>query len=187
MKDTGPGIEAASEAFEPGVHWLVAGVGTPAAGDDEIGLALVRALSRDPERAARCRLLECADAAMVATALLEWRQPVLLVDAADMGLAPGSYRLFPESHASLALKTSSVSTHGLSLADGLELARILGFDLPVHIFGVQPFDVSPRRGMTPELTALFPRLLEALKDACVRLSRLKTPGEMQGRSASELM
>ena len=177
MKETGPGIWAASESFKPGARWLVAGAGTPAAGDDEIGLALVRALSRDADHAARCRLLECADAAMVATALLEWRQPVLLVDAADMGLAPGSYRFFPERHASIALKTSSVSTHGLSLADGLELAKTLGFDLPVYIFGVQPFDVSPRRGMTPGMTALFPRLLEALKDAFVRLSRQEMPGE----------
>lgn len=170
MKETGPEIGTASEGMPPSIDWLIAGAGTPAAGDDEIGLALVRALSQDEARAASCRLLESADAALVAAALLEWQRPVLLVDAADMGLAPGSYRFFPEHHAAIALKTSSISTHGLSLPDGLELARTLGFDLPVHVFGVQPFDVSPRRGLTPELTARFPRLLEALKEACIQLS-----------------
>jgi hydrogenase maturation protease len=186
MKKTGPGSGAAPEAFKSKAEWLIAGAGTPAAGDDEIGLALVRALSQDTAHAARCRLLECADAALVASALLEWERPVLLVDAADMGLAPGSHRFFPEHRAVIALKTSSVSTHGLSLADGLELARTLGFDLPVHIFGVQPFDVSPRRGLTPELTALFPRLLEALRDACVQLCglSLRCSGKIRAKGGS---
>ena len=146
--------------------WLVVGVGTPASGDDEIGLALVRALSRQAEYAGRCMLLECADAAMVASSLLEWQQPAIVVDAADMGIAPGQYRFFPDSNAAVTLKTSSVSTHGLGLAEGLELARTLGYDHGICIFGVQPFDLSPKQGLTPEMSRLFPSLLAALENAC---------------------
>lgn len=154
--------------MEASAAWLIVGVGTPAASDDEIGLALVQALSRETEYAAHCRLLECADTALVAASLLEWRQPVILVDAADMGLNPGEYSFFSDESASIKLKASSVSTHGLGLADGLELARTLGFDRPTHIFGVQPFDLSPKQGLTEEMTALFPSLLKALKTACCR-------------------
>ena len=157
-----------SAASDGGPDWLVVGVGTPAGSDDEIGLALVRTLSRETEYAARCTLLECADAAMVASSLLEWQRPVVLVDAADMGLAPGEYRFFPDSNAAMALKTSSVSTHGLGLAEGLELARTLGCNQPIRIFGIQPFDLSPKQGLTPEMSALFPSLLTALKNACSR-------------------
>ncbi len=160
-------------ALSSSSHRLVVGVGTPASGDDEIGLALVRALSRQPEYAERCVLLECADAAMVASSLLEWRQPALLVDAADMGLAPGEYRFFPDSNAAINLKASSVSTHGLGLAEGLALARTLGFDRAVHIFGVQPFDLSPKPGLTREMTKRFPSLLDALNNACSRLQQLE--------------
>lgn len=113
--------------------------------------------------------LECADAAMVASSLLEWQQPAVLVDAADMSLAPGEYRFFPDSNAVITLKASSVSTHGLGLAEGLELARTLGFDRAVHIFGVQPFDLSPKPGLTQEMTKIFPSLLAALNNACSRL------------------
>lgn len=148
--------------------WLIVGVGTPASGDDEIGLALVRALSRQADFAGRCRLLECADAATVASSLLEWQKPAIVVDAADMGLVPGEYRFFPDSNAAITLKASSVSTHGLGLAEGLELARTLGYGREIRIFGVQPFDLSPKPGLTPEMSRLFPSLLAALKHACSR-------------------
>ena len=52
----------------------------------------------------RCVLLESADAATVASSLLEWRRPVILVDAADMDLAPGEYRFFSDRDASVILK-----------------------------------------------------------------------------------
>jgi hydrogenase maturation protease len=162
------GHEAESAA---GSDWLVVGVGTPASSDDEIGLALVRALSREEEYSEHCRLLECADAATVASSLLEWQRPVILVDAADMGLVTGGYRFFPDSNATMTLKNSSVSTHGLGLAEGLELARTLGFDHPIQIFGVQPFDLSPKQGLSREMLKLFPFLLDSLKNACSQLQK----------------
>jgi hydrogenase maturation protease len=141
----------------------------PTGCDDQIGLALVRSLSSEAGYAGHCVLLECADAAMVASSLLEWQRPVVLVDAADMGFAPGEYRFFPDDKAAMTLKTSSVSTHGLGLAEGLEIARSLGYDHPVHIFGVQPFDVSPKQELSQEMAELFPTLLSALKNACIQL------------------
>jgi hydrogenase maturation protease len=154
-----------------GADWLFVGVGTPASSDDEIGLALVRALSGEADYTARCMLLEYADAATVTSSLLERQKPAILVDAADMGIAPGEHRFFSDSDAAMIVKTSSVSTHGLGLADGLALARSLGYDCPVRIFGVQPFDLSPRQGLTREMSAQFPFLLQALKEAYARLPR----------------
>jgi hydrogenase maturation protease len=96
---------------------------------------------------------------------LGWHHPVIFVDAADMGLDTGEYRFFFDEAASVTLKTDSVSTHGLGLADGLEIARALGFDRPAAIFGIQPFDLSPRPGLTPEMKDRFPSLMTALRDA----------------------
>jgi hydrogenase maturation protease len=141
------------------------GLGTCLSSDDEIGLALVHALSKEIDFPWNSLFLEAADAALVASSLLEWQQPVLLVDAADMGLDPGNCRFFSDKEASMILKTDSVSTHGLGLAEGLELARALGFDAPAAIFGIQPFDLSPKPGLTPEMKDRFPFLLAALRDA----------------------
>jgi hydrogenase maturation protease len=158
-------LSAKSSASSAGSDWLVVGVGTPASGDDETGLALVRALSDIEEYSEHCILLECADAALVASSLLEWQKPVMLVDAADMGLAPGEYRFFADSDAAIAIKASSVSTHGLGLAEGLQLARTLGYDRAVRIFAIQPYDVSPKQGLTRKMTEILPSLLAALKNA----------------------
>jgi hydrogenase maturation protease len=148
--------------------WFVVGLGTRLSSDDEIGLALVQALSQETAFFEHCVILEDADAAAVASAILEWNRPVLIVDAADMGIGPGEYRFFFDTDASIMLKSSSVSTHGLGLAEGLELARALDFDKPAAIFGVQPFDLSPRQGMTSEMIERFPSLLAELKKASER-------------------
>jgi hydrogenase maturation protease len=149
-----------------GSDWKIVGLGTCLGRDDEIGIALVQELARDGAFDKRCVLLESADAATVASLLLEWLRPVILVDAANMNLAPGEYRFFSDRDASVILKTSSVSTHGMGLAEGLELARTLGFDQAACIFGVQPFDLSPGQGLTPEMATRFPSLLDALSEAC---------------------
>jgi hydrogenase maturation protease len=154
---------------EAGSEWQVVGLGAFLSSDDGIGLALVRSLSQDAEFAGRCVLLDDADAATIASSILEWRRPLILVDAADMNLDPGEHRFFADRDASVILKNSSVSTHGLGLAEGLALARTLGFDQPVYIFGIQPFDLSPRQGLTSEMSARFPALLSALKNACFQL------------------
>jgi hydrogenase maturation protease len=151
---------------KPGLDWQIVGIGSYFNSDDEVGLALVRALSEDTDYASRCVLWEGADAATIASSLLEWCWPAVLVDAADMDLSPGEHRFFPDQDAALIIKDSSVSTHGLGLAEGLQLARNLGFKQPVRIFAVQPFDLSPRQGLTPEMAARFPALLSALQRAC---------------------
>ncbi|HSW38290.1 MAG TPA: hydrogenase maturation protease [Acidobacteriota bacterium] len=144
----------------------VVGLGTWLSSDDAVGLAMVSALSREREFHACCTLLENADAAEVASALIEWDCAVILVDAADMRLPPGACRFFLDRDASLIIKTSSVSTHGLGLAEGVELAKSLGFSRPVGIFGIQPFDLTPGHGLTPEMNARFPLLLDALRREC---------------------
>ena len=156
-------------ASEEKAEFQIVGLGTFLSSDDEIGLALVSALARETGFEKRCLLLENADAATVAASLIEWRRSILLVDAADMGIKPGEYRFFADSDASIILKGSSVSTHGLGLAEGLAIARALGFDQSAYIFGIQPFDIAPRQGITPEMSARFPLLLDALRKACMQL------------------
>jgi hydrogenase maturation protease len=144
----------------------VVGLGSRMGRDDGIGLSLVSDLAADDEALGeRCVLLEGADMATLALFLMEQASPVILVDAADMGMAPGAYRLFDEQEARLILRSDSVSTHGFGLAEGLGIARALGFEAPVRIFGAQPFDLSFEPGLTDEMAAQYPELLSALRRA----------------------
>lgn len=140
---------------------LVAAVGSRACGDDAVGLVLAERLRGDA--GVDVALWEDRDALDVAGALLEGAGPVVLVDCADMGLPPGSWRLLGEGVARDHRDT--VSTHGFGLADALRLARALGCERDVRVFGVQPFDVRPGLvGLSDGLAGDLEELQRALRE-----------------------
>jgi hydrogenase maturation protease len=139
------------------------GIGTRLGRDDGIGLVLVERLVEDNVLARDdAVLLESADAAEVASILLELNRPAVIVDAADMGLEPGAYRALGDNDATLKIRSDATSTHGLGLAEGLGIARHLGYDKRVSIFAVQPFDLSFGPGLSEEMDAKVPELVAAL-------------------------
>ena len=148
---------------------LVAGIGSYLSSDDEIGLALVEALTDrshgHPSTGSQIAtaLWSDADALTLADELVNLATPVLLVDCADMRLPEGSWRLFSADRAKLDDPVRALSTHGLGLIDAVRIARELGCEHHVHFFGVQPFDLTPRRGLSKEMQACFTDLLDALE------------------------
>lgn len=143
------------------VRHEVVGIGSRLRADDAIGLHLVRNLKGQP--GVRTHLLEDRDALEVASLLLELTAPVLLVDCADMGLGGGQWRVFGLNEAELRSYARTVSTHGLGLAEALKLALQLGLQLPVRIFGVQPFSLAFKACLSPPMTACLAPLQEALR------------------------
>jgi hydrogenase maturation protease len=74
------------------------------------------------------------------------------VDAADMGLPPGSIRRFtPEQLAPS--HEAPLSLHQMGLSDVLDLARALGHTPDVVIIGVQPASLEPHLGLSVALEA----------------------------------
>lgn len=147
----------------------VIGLGSELAGDDAIGLTLVSRLA-ERLRGASVEFLHWpdADALSIAYDLMSLGRPALLVDCADMGLPPGSHRLFAPDEVKLVVKHSPVSVHGLGIAEALGLASALGFGGPLRFFGVQPFDLSYGTPLSAAMQARFEDLLEALGQATRR-------------------
>jgi hydrogenase maturation protease len=124
---------------------LLIGVGHEGRRDDAAGVRaarLVRALLWP-----RARMVECEGGA---TALLEaWQgEPaVLVVDAMSSGAPAGTVRRLDASRGPLHAGFSRGSTHGLGLAEAVELARSLG-QLPpsLVIYGIEgaDFDLGTR-------------------------------------------
>ncbi len=147
---------------------LIAGIGSYLSSDDEIGLALVEAFADrshgPPSTGSQIVIVlwSDADALTLADELVNLTTPVLLVDCADMRLPGGSWRLFSAEKAKLENPVRALSTHGLGLIDALRIARELGCKQHVHFFGVQPFDLTPRRGLSLRMQACFADLLDAL-------------------------
>lgn len=157
----------------------LAGVGSRASADDAIGLCLVEAVA-DAGLGSdlKCLLWEDADALTLAHELLALEGDVVIVDCADLGLAGGCWRFFPLESARLVVRWDALSTHGLGLAEALTLARALGFARGAWIFGVQPFDLSPSPGLSPQMMHRVPLLLGALRGLLPPLAA--EPGEGPG-------
>lgn len=143
----------------------IAGIGNRWRGDDALGVTLVERLADAPPAGVECRLWEAADALTLAHELLGLATPVLVVDAADLGAPPATWRLLAADEVRLHDPCGSASTHGLRLATGIELAQALGFDRRLWLFAVQPDRCEVGAGLSPALAAALDSLIEALRAA----------------------
>lgn len=129
---------------------VVVGIGQDVAGDDGVGLAVARVLGA---RGAAVR--ESADASIL-LALVEEGRRVVVIDAVVGGGAPGEViRLDVRA---LASGPAPLSSHGIGVAEALELARTLygeGAVARVEIVGVaidRPA-AGARIGLSPAVAA----------------------------------
>src|SRR5690242_13621602 len=102
---------------------VVIGIGNPDRGDDAAGLLAVRSLGDLAGRG--IDLVERSGEATELLDALEGADWAILVDAAA-GIAPGTARRFDATAAALPASMTSASTHGMGLAQAIELARALG-------------------------------------------------------------
>lgn len=97
--------------------------------------------------------------------LLEGRARVILVDAAEMGLAPGEFRRFTADQVTLTGSAQRLSLHRAGVADALALARTLNIALPDIVFyGVQPASIEWRASLSPAVQDAVPRVIDAILD-----------------------
>lgn len=157
---------------------LVIGLGNPLRGDDGVGVIVVRglaahALSPDVE------VVDGGTRGLGIVNLLEGRQRVILVDAADMGRTPGEFLRITLEGAQLLGDEAHLSVHEGGVRDALLLAQALEM-LPeeVVIFGVQPANLEWDSTLSPEVEAALPSLIAALL-AEVAVSNQQTSRDQQ--------
>ena len=132
---------------------LLLGIGNPRHGDDALGPVFARAF-RHPD----WRGLNAATAPENFTSLVRRLHPELLVllDAADMGLPPGTLRrLDPE-----AIQSGDFGTHAGSIG---HLAGYLSDCAgKIVILGIQPASTAPGARLSPPVRAALRALADAL-------------------------
>jgi len=142
---------------------LVIGIGNPHRGDDGVGRLVARRL--DAQGAAGLLVVEHAgDAA----GLLEWLtgpEAVYLVDASKTGKRPGTISRFDVARTELPRVTFGCSTHGLSVADAIELARALG-RLPRRcvIYAIEGRRYDIGHALSPEVDAAAEEVANLIRD-----------------------
>ena len=141
---------------------LVIGLGNSLRGDDGVGVRVAQTLAEQVLPPG----VEVIDGGMQGLGivnLMEGRQRVIVVDAADVGRPPGQFVRFTLDEARLLGDDQHLSVHAAGLRDALLLAQALKM-LPdeVIIFGVQPANLDWESTLSPQVEAILPDLIEAV-------------------------
>jgi hydrogenase maturation protease len=148
---------------------LILGIGNPQFGDDGVGIFIAEMLAkRELPRGVRVE-----EAGLPGWGLPNWlegKSNVILVDAIEMGQAPGSWRRFFPNNLDILLETDTLSLHQSDLACGLALSQALDL-MPEQllIYGIQPADTSPGASLSMEVRASLPEVVKNIIDDIKRI------------------
>jgi len=131
---------------------LVIGVGHPFRRDDGIGPAVAEALAATGVEA----LIHHGEGTDL---MARWRGrgTVVAIDATASGTAAGTVRVWDAVAAPLPAGLLPKGSHQFGLAEGIEMARLLG-QLPetLMVIGVEGADFSAGQGLSPAVAAALP-------------------------------
>jgi hydrogenase maturation protease len=147
---------------------IVVGIGNPQRGDDAAGRAAAQLLSRTLP--ADVSVEESDGEATSLLAALDGVAAAFLIDACVSGASAGTIHRFDLADGRLPPAVSRVSSHGLGLAEALELARALG-QLPARCI------VYAIEGRSFEIGAELSRPASEAVGAVVRRLRAELSGE----------
>ena len=147
---------------------VVIGVGNPYRRDDAAGLVVAQRLRK--EAPAHVTVIELEGEP---TALLDaWKDAhtVVLIDAVFSGAEAGTIHRLDAQAAAIPQQLFRYSTHAVSVAEAIELARALGRLPPkLVVYGIEGKDFSAGVGLSPEVEGrvaeLTERVLRELPDA----------------------
>jgi hydrogenase maturation protease len=137
----------------------IIGLGNALRGDDAVGLLAARRLSSRVGE--RTHVIEAEMAGMEILDLMTDARVVILIDAVQSGQGPGTIHRLDASAGPIGSRLVSHSTHAMSPADTIELARTLGVLPPIVIlYGVEVGDTGAGRSLSPEVARSLDEVVE---------------------------
>jgi hydrogenase maturation protease len=141
---------------------LVLGLGNPLLGDEGIGVRVVEEL-KGLELPDGVTVAEGGTAGLGLMGLMEGYQQVIIVDAADMGHAPGHLVRFTPPQVQFKTAEAPLSLHQLGLGEVLTLAEALEVaPAELVIIGIQPGQVEVGAGLSPEVEGTIPQIIKII-------------------------
>jgi hydrogenase maturation protease len=143
---------------------VVLGIGNTLRGDEGVGIHVLQRVLAEHRLGDHVRAIDGGVMGLELLPYLEGCSALLLLDAVDAGLPPGSVvRL--EGEAVPAAWEQKLSMHQAGLADLLALLRMEGL-MPERLvlLGVQPAIIDWSLDLSPQVVASFDRLVEQVVD-----------------------
>ena len=146
----------------PTCDTVIIGLGNPLRGDDGVGVRVAQVLAMK-DLPSGVEVVDGGTQGLGIVHLMEGHQRAVLVDAAEIGEAPGQFIRFTLDEARPTGEDEHLSVHGAGLREALLLAEALK-TLPdkVIIFGVQPASLTWEDNLSSEVEAALPGLVEAI-------------------------
>jgi hydrogenase maturation protease len=143
---------------------LVLGLGNTLLTDEAVGIAVIRQLQADHADLANVRYLDGGTLSFTLADPIAEASGLIVVDAAALGQAPGSVRVFEDDAMDRQLSGKGKSVHEVSLADLLDMARLTD-TLPEKrcLVGIEPETVDWGEQLTPAVAAAVPKAVDAIR------------------------
>lgn len=172
-----------AEAAKPG-KVLVMGIGNSLLQDDGVGVHVIDALRTDfhgdwPHPDCEPRIIDAGTVGLALLPILEDADAVIVVDAAEIGLAPGALRVFHDGDIDRLLSGKRRTVHEVALADLFAAAALRGRS-PARraLIAIQPGSTDWGLNPTPAVAAAIPRACGAV---WALLKRWQAPGHEHAR------
>ncbi|KAA6187790.1 hydrogenase maturation protease [Thiohalocapsa marina] len=150
---------------------LVLGLGNILLSDEAVGVAVLQALASDPDAESDpdLTLLDGGTLSFTLAGPIGDAARLIVVDAAAMGDAPGSVRLFEDAAMDRQLSGKATSVHEVSLADLLDIARLTD-SLPRRraLIGIEPAHIGLGSDLSPPVAAAVPRAVALVQHVLSR-------------------
>ncbi len=141
---------------------LVIGVGNPLMSDDGVGQRLLEALAARATPHAQVEFLDAGTLGFMLLPHVEQCDALLALDAANVGGAPGEWRVVEGADFDEFVRQPRCSVHELGLHDLIDAARLTGA-LPARraLVGIQPERLGWGMVLSPAIEAALPAAVEA--------------------------
>ncbi len=136
------------------MRYILMGIGSELQGDDGVGNKIAREFKSEGWLSLQCETVPENFAGVVER---EKPQVLVLVDAAEMGIAPGEFRLLPKER----LNSTVVGTHGMPLKQ--LVSRLERHSGKIFFIGVQPGKIRFGENLSAQAEVAKRKLLEILE------------------------
>jgi len=139
---------------------LVLGLGNLLMNDDGAGLHAVYSLQQTYRNSAGLRIMDGGTLGLDLLGDIAWADRLLLLDAVDMGVAPGTVVLI-EGQDIDAVFAEKLSPHQMGVRDILAAAELIG-DRPeqVSLLGIQADSIAMEMSLSDPVSLNLPRLTQ---------------------------
>ncbi len=143
---------------------LIVGVGSVLRGDDALGIRVIDELEKEllPDD---ITLYSGDISGLDLLKAFPGNERVVIIDAAEMGEAPGTIKVFNFKDIEKADFKDVVSTHGMGLLETLTIGEKIGLDADITIIGVQPENIDHSLELSDLIKSKIPEVIQAVKKA----------------------